>query len=430
MARRKIVRLPKMLWYGNGELEIDFPDAWDVTVCKMHGHDAPPLDAGGIRKAFDNPIGSKAIRELARGKKEVVILFDDMTRPTPSAVLVPYILEELTAAGIPDSGIRFIAAPGAHGKMTNLDFTKKLGEGVVDRFPVYNHNPYDNCTPIGMTKRGIPVSINSEVMSCDLKIGIGSIIPHADAGFGGGGKIILPGVASMDTIEANHTRLIAPQAVRLANITDCEGNIMKQDIDEIARMAGLDIKIDALVNLKGEITHLFVGDHIEGYSRGTEEAKGHYATDMVRDVDIVIANCYSKATEMLLAPNIASPLLSRKGGDMVVIAVTPEGQTCHYLYGSFGKNITGRAWECITDLPINTRRLTIMAPYPDKAGAEWLTPANSSCTNRVKTWVEVIETLEKTYGDQARVAVIPDATVQYFPEAASFWETLAGQYDK
>ena len=140
MTERTIIRLPQMPWYGEGELEIDFPNTWPVSVCKMHGYDASPLDSVGIRKAFDNPIGSQTIRELARGKKEIAILFDDMTRPTPASVLVPFILEELGAAGIPDSSIRFIAAPGAHGKMTNLDFSKKLGVDVVDRFLVYNHN--------------------------------------------------------------------------------------------------------------------------------------------------------------------------------------------------------------------------------------------------------------------------------------------------
>jgi len=416
MSRSKTVQIPQLAWYGDTEIEIDFPDSWDVTVCRMHGHDTPPLSEDGIRQAFCNPIGTKTIKELAKGKKEVVILFDDMSRATPSAVLIPHVLEELAAAGIPDDNIRFIAAIGAHGSMNGIDFRKKLGDEVMGRFLVYNHNPYENCTPLGVSSQGVPVSINSEVMSCDLKIGIGSIVPHLYSGFGGGSKIILPGVASMETMDANHTRLGLSPTIGIGKY---EGNILHEDMDEAARMAGLDVKIDALLNLKREITALFVGDPIEQHIEGVKLAREHYATDMVSDVDIVIANCYFKANEMPLALPVASPLLSRNGGDVVLIAVTPEGQINHYLERSFGKKFGGRSWQAAgglaKDLPHNTERLTIMTPYSDKVGGDWVAPYN--LINWAKTWAEVIHELKNTYSDTAKVAVIPDATVQYFPEA-------------
>ena len=414
MNKSKVIRLPQMEWYGDTELEIDFPDSWDVTVCHMHGHDASRLSEDGIRKAFANPIGARTIRELAQGKKEVVVLFDDMSRATPTAVLIPYVLEELAAAGIPDDNIRFIAAIGAHGSMNGIDFRKKLGDEVMGRFLVYNHNPYENCTPLGMSSRSIPISINSEVMSCDLKIGIGSIVPHPMSGYGGGSKIILPGVASIETIDSNHTRLILSPTTGIGKY---EGNILKQDMDEAARMAGLDVKVDAILNLKREVTALFVGDPIDEHIQGVKLAREHYATDMVADCDILVANCYSKANETVLAPAVASPLLSQKGGDMVIIVVTPEGQINHYFVRSFGKRFGGRGWVRSTGLPRNTSRLTIMAPYPDKVGADWVAPYSS--VNWAKTWAEVVEGLKSRYGDKARVAVIPDATIQYFPGASA-----------
>jgi len=416
MSNSKVVRLPQLAWYGDTELEMNFPDSWDVTVCRMHGHDAPPLSEDGIRKAFRNPISTRAIKKLAKGKREVAILFDDMSRATPSAVMIPYVLEELAAAGIADDNIRFIAAIGAHGSMNGIDFRKKLGDEVMGRFLVYNHNPYENCTPLGASSQGTPISINSEVMSCDLKIGIGSIVPHPFSGFGGGSKIILPGVASITTIDANHTRLGLSPTIGIGKY---EGNILKQDMDEAARIAGLDIKVDAILNLKREVTALFVGEPIEEHIEGVKLAREHYATDMVSDCDIVIANCYSKANEMLLAPAVASPFLSRKGGDMVLLVVTPEGQISHYWSRSFGKNFGGRAWAHKTKLPYNTSRLTVMAPYPDKVGSDWLAPYGM--VNWARSWSEVLEMLQTTYGDRAKVAVIPDATVQYFPDAPQIW---------
>ncbi|MBE9514093.1 MAG: hypothetical protein IMY83_03570, partial [Chloroflexi bacterium] len=195
-----------------------------------------------------------------------------------------------------------------------------------------------------------------------------------------------------------------------------EGNILKLDMDEAARMAGLDIKVDAILNLKREVTALFVGDVIEEYVEGVRLAKEHYATDMVTDCDIVVANCYSKANEMALAPWVTAPLLSRKGGDMVLLVVTPEGQINHYWTRSFGKNFGGRGWVRRTGLPSNTRRLTVMAPYSDKVGGDWIAP--HELINWARSWPEVIQQLKETYGDQARVAVIPDATIQYFPGAS------------
>ena len=415
MNNSKKAVVPILAWYGDEELELEFPESWDVTVCKMKGHDAPPLSDAGIRKAFASPIGTKPIRELAKGKKEVAILFDDMSRPTPTAVLIPYVLEELAAARIPDDNIRFIAAIGAHGSMNGIDFRKKLGDEVMGRFLVYNHNPYENCTPLGISSRGTPVSINSEFMSCDLRIGIGCLVPHP-YGFGGGSKIILPGVASMETIVSNHNMLALSPTVAIGKL---EGNIILQDINEAARMAGLDVKVDAILNLKREVTALFVGDPVEEHVEGVKLAAEHYATEMIRDADIVVANCFSKANEMLLATPVASPLLSPKGGDMVLIVVTPEGQINHYFDRSFGKNFGGRGWAILcrkASLPENTKKLTIMAPYSDKVGADWVAPYE--LVNWAKTWDEVVKDLESRYGDKAKVAVIPDATLQYFPDAS------------
>ena len=191
------ISLPQLAWHGVKELKIALPDSWQVEVCNMAGYNRPPLNPAAIKKAVGSPIGMAPLREYARGKKEVVILFDDMTRVTRVAEIVPHVLAELAAAGIKDSQIRFIAAGGCHGALNRVDFVKKLGEDVLKRFPVYNHNPFDNCVYAGTTTGGTKVNINAEVMQCDLKIGIGSIVPHEMAGFGGGSKIVLPGVACL-----------------------------------------------------------------------------------------------------------------------------------------------------------------------------------------------------------------------------------------
>ena len=411
MSDSQIVQLRQMAWYGDETIEIDFPAGWDITVCNTRGCDAPRLSDEEIRRAFENPFGTPTIREAAKRKKRIAILFDDLTRATPTHDLLPYVLEELKAAGIADDQIRLVAAVGAHGAMNGISIRKKLGAEPMGRFLIYNHNPYEFCVPLGTSSRGVPVEVNAEVMSCDLKIGIGSIVPHPLAGFGGGSKIILPGVASVNTISVNHNKLGASPTVDVGRYRD---NAAKLDMNEAARMAGLDIKVDALLNLKREVTALFVGDVVQEHVEGVKVAKDHYAADFVGDCDVVIANCYFKSNEVTLAPRLAAPLLKSSGGDMVLIAITPEGQMTHYLGRTFGENLGGRTWFSRSTLPPNTSRLTMMSPYPDKIGTDWT--ADYHLVTHARSWAEVRAMLENTYGRSAKVAVIPDATSQYFPD--------------
>jgi len=416
------IRLPQFPWYGDSTFEITFPGDWEVITCTMPGHDAPKLNKKGIRAAFANPIGTPTIAELAREKKEVVILFDDLSRPTKAAPLVPYILEELKEGGIKEEGIRFVAALGAHAAMKLMDFEKKLGKEVVQRFAVYNHNPYENCTSLGTTSRGTPVRINSEVMSCDLKIAIGGIVPHDTAGFGGGAKII-NGIAHIDTIYANHHNVAGRDKPTPENplgklhpsvgVGKVAENAIRLDLEEIARMVGLDIIVNAVVNLRRDAVGLFVGDVVAAHREGAKLAQQTYATELPGKIDVLVTNAYGKANEGMAAVQRTYSLQKEEGGDMVLICNVPEGQICHYLGGSFGKNMGGRLWGPRTTLPPRTKRMITVGPYLGRAGLDCLGPPASII--RARDWAEALAELKKTNRAGTRVAVVPDATLQYFP---------------
>ena len=156
----------------------------------MTGYNRVAMKPDEIKTALRQPIGTPPIRELAKGKEEVVIIVDDTTRGTKSATIVPFVLEELAEAGITDEHIRFIIGYGMHGALDREHMVKKLGEEVVARFPVYNHNPFAGCSFVGTTSTyKTDVYLNDEVLGCDLKIAIGSVVPHSMSGFSGGGKI-------------------------------------------------------------------------------------------------------------------------------------------------------------------------------------------------------------------------------------------------
>ncbi len=408
------ISLPQLAWYNAKELKIALPDSWRVEVCNMAGYNRQKLSPAAIKKAIGNPIGMKPLREYARGKKEVVILFDDMTRVTRVAEIVPHVLAELKAAGIKDSQIRFIAAIGCHGALNRADFVKKLGEDVLKRFPVYNHNPYDNCVYAGTTKHGTKLHINTEVMQCDLKIGIGSVVPHIMAGFGGGGKLLLPGVASYETILALHSLRQGGGHENYSNISHnmgvINGNTRRHAIDEVAEIVGLDIKIDALVNSWGETVALFAGKPQPAYAAALGAAKKHYLTPTLKDFDIVIANTYAKANEAVSGLPIAFTAVKATGGDIVLIANAPDGQATHYLMGPFGNNISGKL-KLQMSIPNNINRLIIYNEYPELSGRNYL--ESSDKVVMVESWAEVLKLLKQNYGRDTKVAVYPNADIQY-----------------
>jgi len=418
---RKIT-VPQLAWHEDTDMELSFPSSWDVTVCHMKGHDKAKLDEESIRAAFTHPIGTPPLREIAGGRSEVAIIFDDLARPVKAAELVPYILEELSEAGIPDKNIRFIAALGAHGAMTRIDFAKKLGDEVVERFPVYNHNPYENCTFLGETSSGTPVSLNSEVVACDLKIAIGSCVPHPTAGFGSGAKLVVPGIASMETIWANHHdvgRLDRPtesdpliKTHPSMGIGRVEGNVQRLDAEEIARMLGLDFTVNAVMNLKREVVGLFAGDVVAAHREGVKLGQKVYTMERVTDMDIVVSNAYGKANESFIAILPGAEPLRQEGGDLVIIANVPEGQVVHYLAGDFGKTIRGRMPLQRQALPPRVNRLFVLSAYVERASTYWFGPDESVIWS--KTWEEVLEQLIIDHPKGAKVAVIPDGTLQYF----------------
>jgi len=401
------------MWYEEGELKLEFPESWEVVPCLMNGHDAPHVTPEQIRAAFDEPIGTPPLRELARGRKEVAIIFDDISRPTRVAELVPYALEELEAAGISDSAVRFICATGTHGAHSYQDFQKKLGKDILDRFGVYNHNVYENCTYVGQTSQGTKLSVNSEVMSCDLRIAIGSVVPHPQSGYGGGGKIILPGIASVDSIEAFHLLEIRAREAGEAS-TVGPGNYLEnplvKDFNEAARMIALDFKIDTIINGRGQPCAIFAGEPQAEFYEAVKFAVPHYATKAVPGAEVVVVNNYGKGNEAMVGLLIGVPMLMEKGGDLVLIMDCPAGQVVHYLLGSFGKEARGRLFNPINFQLPWLKRVVVVSPQFERSFADWLAIPD---TVWVKTWAEVMDILAQDFPDGTKAAVVPDGTIQY-----------------
>ena len=404
------IGLPQLLWYGNTTLEIEMPDNWEVEVCPMRGAQRAPLTPEQMEAALQKPIGSPTIRELARGKKSAVILFDDMTRPTRTYEIAPIVLRELMAGGIAEEDITFVCALGTHGALTQNEFRKKLGADIIRRFRVFNHNIYENCVEVGTTSRGTRMLVNREVMEADLRVGIGCVTAHAQVGFSGGGKIILPGVAHIDSITHYHLDVEA-MAKETTGLGNFDNNVLRFDIEEAARLANLDFKIDVIVNERGAATAIFAGDFLEAHKEAVKLAKDVYATDpRPRDRDLIISNAFAKPNEMTIGIVLGAMALENITGTLVIIADSPEGQVVHYLLGRFGRSYGGRQYP-VGSVPPSIN-LIIMAPHLDKNFGDWV--ANPEVITFTTDWDETMKLLGDSLKGGTRVSVLPNATMQYY----------------
>ena len=415
----KAIQIPIKAWYGDEKMELNFPETWDVHECRMAGHDTPPLRDEQLREALDHPFGSKPLGELAKGKKQVAILFDDFTRPAPTWKILPFVLEALHGAGIAEDQIRFVTAYANHAAMCQEDFVKKLGKNVVERYHIYNHNTYEHLVDLGKTSRGTPILINREVMACDLKIAIGGLIPHLGAGFGGGAKMVLPGVAGLVSADYNH-RVVGKRGgdrsatkFRHGQIDD---NVIRQDLEEAAGKVGLDMKIDLLVNNRREIIGVFAGDFIEQHRAGVEKARELYATPVIKDCDIVVMNAYPIENQTIKAV-WPGRLALKEGGLAVIITQSIEGQALHYLAGRFGTDYGGKLWALPKNLLIpQAEKILVCSSYISRNDLDGYGPQERVVP--CGTWGEVLLHLLKSYPKQATVSVYPYASIQLPPEGS------------
>lgn len=400
----KSLKVPAWEWYGWRPESLSFPDGWEVHEQRMKGHSALALKSKEIDEKMQHPIGTMRLGELARGKRKCVIIFDDMTRPTKTTQMLPAVLAELHRGGLTDDRIIFMMASGAHTGRMLFDFQKKLGEEICERHLIFNHNPYEGFVDLGKTSRGTPIRINREVMSCDLKVVVSSIMPHFGYGFGGGSKMILPGVAAVDSISPNHA---IKKGTDPGKITENERRL---DSEEATRKAGLDFIIHALLNSDSDVCDLVAGDMIEAHREGVKRARTHYVTQVVQDADVAIGNTYPMANEGYKAYHIILESV-RKGGDMVYLLYTPEGCRVHFYNGRFGSDYGGQGWrpDVYVKRPWKMGRVICVSPSGLMKADEHYYGEGSVW---VKKWSEALKLMEDVHGSKAKVAIYPTASMQ------------------
>lgn len=403
--------MPWGAWYGDREERLEFPKGWEVEVANP-ARELKPLDDDDIRGFLAESIGGKPIHELAQGKKRVAVVIDDLTRPTPTDQLLPLLIEELCRAGIHLDRIVVIVGMGSHRFLTRADLLKKVGKDILSTVAVCNHHPYENLAYLGESSRGTPVYINRLYLESDLRIGVGTIMPHCDAGFGGGAKAVAIGVAGMETLLHIHDpEGISKEAGPVGNVE----NPMRKDLEEIAKMAGLDLIVNAVLNRYRQICGVFAGDVVEAHRAGVELARETWLTEAPRLVDIGVFNAYPKDTEAAQSTNALNPAsvdgdpVVRRGGAVVITAAAPEGGGITSSFG-FGmrRHEDYLRWLEKAEL-FRDRKLILYSPNLTQLEVRYVFPDHCMVCNH---WDQVIEALSESFPGRPKVAVFPVASCQ------------------
>ena len=315
--------------YFKGEgLTFDLPDDWNLlAMAEPREVNAVQDIEAEVKRALDNPIGMEPLSKIVPNleNKKTVILSEDQTRPTQVGSIALPLINELNRLGISDEDIQVIIARGTHRHPTEDEIRDKLGEEVLKRVKVSVHDAddQDNLVLVGTTSRGTPCWANRLVAEAGLKIGIGTCNPHYFAGYGGGPKMVLPGISGRETVKKNHVLLGEPNSTQGIR----EGNPVWEDMLEAARIVGLDMKIDTVLNSQTEVYQVFAGDVEAEQEEAVEALLGIYGVTVPKMADITITSGYPLEIDLIQSGKaiLLADAVTRSGGTIVLISACSDG---------------------------------------------------------------------------------------------------------
>ncbi len=287
-----------------------------------------------VERALKEPIGSKKIGEIVKPESKVVIVADDATRRVPSDIMITSLLNELNAAGVKDENITIIFACGIHRAVKREEAMKLLGEKLVNRVKTISHDcRAQDLVHVGTAKKhGTEVYLNRAFAEADVRILTGDICFHYFAGYGGGRKSVVPGVAGEETIKHNHVMLLDPKA-RTGTL---DGNPVHEDMVEAAKLAGVDFILNVVTNSKGEIVKAFAGDLEKVFMEGVKLVTEMYHVTVDRRADIVVVSSGGNPADVNLFQaykGLDNALeVVKRGGVIVLVAECPEGHGNQVFY--------------------------------------------------------------------------------------------------
>jgi len=322
------------LAYGKTGLPIELPDDADVTVLEPKYVDAVPDQTAALRQALQAPIDAPPLSELVESSDRVAITFSDITRPTPNHLLIPALVEQLPH--VPPEQITLYNGTGTHRANTEPELREMLGDEVVDRYPIVQNDATDKASHVrvGLTENGNEVWIHRGFVESGVRILTGFIEPHFFAGFSGGGKAVMPGLALLETVLRNHSAEHMDSPHARWGIT--EGNPLWEEVREAARMVDPTFLLNVSLNRDKLITNVFAGNWEEAHARGCDFVKETAMVAVEEPFDIVITSNSGYPLDLNLYQSVkgmsAAAQIVKQGGDIVIAADCWDGVPEHGNY--------------------------------------------------------------------------------------------------
>ncbi len=427
------------LAYGKEGLEVDLPDE-GVSVIKPHYIPGLADEQAAIRESLRSPIGSPPLSELVKPHHTVAITFPDVTRPCPTNRMLPAILEELSA--VPREQVVLVSGTGMHRPNTEEELRRIVGDSVYESYRVINHNAFDKGTLAyaGKTKRGAELWFNAEFLKADIKIMVGFIEPHMFAGFSGGAKAILPGIASEETVLRNHDAEMIGDPRSIFGVT--KGNPIFTEMREAALMANPTFLCNVTLNRDKQITGTYFGSLLAAHDAGIDFARRTAMRPVPKPFDIVVTTNSGYPLDLNLYQAIkgasAANLIVKQGGAIISAAECRDGIPEH---GNYRKILHTRSnmeelmkmicepgfllfdqWEVQIQAAIQRRaEFYLYSTIPDRE-------VEMAHVQPVHDIGAKVRELKARFGPQATIAVLPQGpfTIPYVEDdAGKAFETMA-----
>jgi len=409
------IRLP----YGKEYLFITL----DGEADSITGKELPSLDSPyeKILQALRNPLNCRPLRELVSPADRIVIVHTDITRATPNHILIPALIDELLDSGAEEKNITLLNGTGSHRGQSRDELAVMLGEEVVKRFRVIQHDAFDPAGLVftGRTESGNDIYLNREYVEADIRIVTGFIEPHFFAGFSGGPKALLPGIAGIESIMANHNAAHISSTCATWGITT--GNPLWEEIARAATFAMPHFCLNVSLNADKGITGIFAGELFSAHAEGCAFVADQAMVPVRQPYDIVIATNSGYPLDQNLYQAVkglsAAAGITKKGGAIVMAAACQDGMPDH---GHF-RNILAAH-----DDPQSLLRSLGPHTVPDQWQAQILAKILLHCSvylysgglndddlktamiNRCGNIADTVEKLRAIYGGSARMAVMPE----------------------
>jgi nickel-dependent lactate racemase len=319
----KTISLP----YGDETLKVDVPDriVFDGTMTYIQ----PAADFDQLLlQRMQNPTGCGPLDELVSRGDKVLILIEDNTRNTPIKKILPVLVDYLERIGIGAQDVELLTAPGTHRVMTEAEVIEKVGEEAAAALKISQHDFRDSAALIdlGAVQAGdyqIPIQINKKVGEFDFIIGLGNIVPHCDAGFSGGAKIMQPGICGYATTAATHAAAALLPEIPLGVVE----NPCRWGMEEVARRAGLNFIVNTVMNYNHEVIDIVAGDLVKAHRQGAGISAKAFGVAIPEPADIVIVSSYPADIDYWQAEKgiISAYFTVKDGGCIVYAAPCPEG---------------------------------------------------------------------------------------------------------